>query len=239
MPNCGGSCSCSVVVGNGLTISGSGSLESPYRIEIDGGFQDTFTVEDSSTIDLRLNGAGTALDPFVLTANATLSVGQLVDVQDPEGSPVAGDTIVYVTDSGDPHWEFRPPPANPAGAVNTGSGMLGDGTAGAPLRPALLGATAGGATTGLEVYVDSAGVLRATPPAATTVTWDAVQGKPTSFATTPGDFTGILPASKGGTGADSLSNVTVGNATMLENRRIYVQSGTPSGTIPLNSLWFW
>ena len=239
MPNCGGSCSCSVRVGTGLTLSGSGSLESPFLIEIDGGFQDTFTVEDSSTVDLRLNGAGTTFDPFVLTAQASLTMGQLTDVQDPEGSPSAGDTVVWVTNAGDPHWEFRPPPPNPAGAVNVGSGMLGDGTAGAPLRPSLLGTSAGGTTGGLEVYVDSAGVLRAAQPIAAEVDWDSVQEKPTTFPTTPTDFTGILPASKGGTGVDNLASLTAGNATHVEGRRIYVQSATPTGTIPLNSLWFW
>lgn len=239
MPNCGGSCSCSLIVGAGLTLTGSGSLDNPFRIEIDGGFQDTFRVEDSSTVDLRLNGAGTVLDPFVLTANASVSMGQLTDVQDPEGAPSAGDTLVYVTNAGDPHWEFRPPPPNPAGSVNVGSGLVGDGSAGAPLRPSLLGASAGGATSGLEVYVDSAGVLRTVPPVASAVAWSTITGKPATFPTTPADFTGILPVAKGGTGADSLASIKVGDSTAIDGRRIYVQSGTPSGTIPLNSLWFW
>lgn len=239
MPNCGGSCSCSVKVGTGLTLSGSGSLDNPFLIEIDGGFQDTFTVEDSATVDLRLNGAGTAFDPFVLTANASLTMGQLSDVQDPEGAPSAGDTVVWITNAGDPHWEFRPPPPNPAGAVNVGSGMLGDGTAGAPLRPNLLGTSAGGTTAGLEVYVDSAGVLRAVTPVAADVEWDSVQDKPTHFPANDSTFTGILSVAKGGTGEDSLADVTVGNSTLLEGRRIYIQSATPTGTIPLNSLWFW
>jgi hypothetical protein len=239
MPNCGGSCSCSLKVGAGLTLSGSGSLDNPFRIEVDGGFQDTFTVEDSPTVDLRLNGAGTVLDPFRLTAEASVSMSQLSDVNDPEGSPASGDTVVWVTDAGDPHWEFRAPPPNPAGAVNVGSGIVGDGTLGAPIRPALLGTSAGGATTGLEVYVDSAGVLRAVAPVVADVEWDSILERPATFPTTPGDFTGILPVSKGGTGQDDLADVTVGNSTKIDGRRIYVQSGTPSGTIPLNSLWFW
>ena len=239
MPNCGGSCSCSLKVGTGLTLTGSGSLDNPFLIQIDGGFQDTFTVEDTATIDLRLNGAGTALDPFVLRADASVSMGQLTDVNDPEGTPASGDTVVWVTDAGDPHWEFRPPPPNPAGAVNVGPGITGDGTLGAPIKPALLGTTAGGATTGLEVYVDSAGVLRAVPPVASDVDWDSVQDKPTYFPANDGSFSGVLSVAKGGTGVDNLANATVGNSTHIEGRRIYVQSGTPSGTIPLNSLWFW
>jgi hypothetical protein len=45
----------------------------------------------------------------------------------------------------------------------------------------MIGTSSGGATTGLEVYADSAGNLRAVPPTATAVDWATITGKPSSF----------------------------------------------------------
>jgi hypothetical protein len=69
-------------------------------------------------------------------------------------------------------------------------------------------------------------------------TWASITGKPSSYPTTPSDFTGILPESKGGTGQDDLDSVTVGNALKVGGRTIYVQSSQPSGGA-VGDLWFW
>lgn len=240
MPDCGGtSCNCQLEVGPGLELTGSGALGNPFRIALSGDIQDSLTVEDTITVDLVLNGGGSPADPYRLKAEAHLRVQDLTDVVDPEGAPNAGDTLVWITSGVEtPRFEFRPPPANPAGSVNVGAGIDGIGSLGDPIRVSVIGTTAGGATTGLEVYVDSAGNLRAVPPVATGVTWASISGKPSTFATTPADFTGTLPVSKGGTGQTDLAAVTVGNATKVGGIRIYVQSSAPVGAA-VNDLWFW
>ena len=240
MASCGDQgCNCLVRAGAGLVVTGAGTAASPYVVGLAEEGLGTFGVTDTPTVNLSLLGSGTPTDPYSLSATSTMALTQLSDVNDPQGGPNVGDVPVWVTTGSAPHWEFQPPPANPPGAVNVGAGMQGDGTVGAPLRPRLIGTSAGGTTSGLEVYVDSVGNLRSVAPVATAVTWTSITGKPTSFPTTPADFSGILPVAKGGTGQTDLNNVTVGNATLVEGRRIYTQSGTPTGTIALNSLWFW
>lgn len=254
MANCGqASCGCRVEGGAGIDVSGSGSLDNPYRIELSD-LGSTLAVQSTPTVALSLYGSGNTQNPYTISAVATVRVQDLTDVEDPEGAPAIGDTLVWVNPgTGEPaRFEFRPPPANP-GAVEVGDGVQGDGTLANPIELRLIGTSAGGPTTGQEVYVDSAGNLRATAPAVAAVSWDSITGKPAnfpttwalvagtpaSFPTTPASFTGILPVSKGGTGQDTLGEVKVGNSTLIDGRRIYVQSATPSGTIPVNSLWFW
>lgn len=75
-------------------------------------------------------------------------------------------------------------------------------------------------------------------PLTAAVAYGALTGVPASFPTTPADFTGVLPVAKGGTGTTDLSTLTVGNATKIGGRQIFVQSGTPAGAAA-NDLWFW
>lgn len=241
MPGCGGtSCSCAVKVGPGLTLSGSGGLDNPFLISLDGAIEDSLGVQDTPTVNLQLTGSGAPSDPYRLSAFATMSVADLTDVSDPEGGPSAGDTIVWVTAGvATPRFEFRPPPPNPAGAVNVGAGIVGTGALGSPIAAALVGTSAGDpAASGLEVFVDEFGDLRAVAPVATAVTWGSIIGRPASFPTTPDDFTGVLPAAKGGTGVNDLALATVGNAVKVDGHRVFVQSATPSGAV-VNDLWFW
>lgn len=240
MPGCGGtSCSCAIEVGPGLVITGSGGLDNPFVIGLAGTIEDALEVEDTPTVNLQLTGSGSPIDPYRISAYATMSVGDLSDVADPEGGPSAGDTIVWVTAGvPTPRFEFRPPPPNPAGAVNTGPGLAGNGSAISPLVPALAGTSAGGPATGLEVYVDVDGKLRAVAPVATAVTWGSIEEKPATFPTTPADFSGVLPVAKGGTGQNDLMMVSVGNAARVDGHRVFVQSATPTGAI-VGDLWFW
>lgn len=237
---CDDGCNCLVQAGTGVKVTGSGSARDPYVVEIDSDFSGNLQVRDTETVNLTLMGNGTPTDPYEIEANATVRLTQLADVSDPQGGPNAGDVPVWVTTGSEAHWEFQPPPPNPAGSVNTGAGIAGDGTLGAPLAVAVIGTTAGGATSGLEVYVDSAGNLRAVPPVATAVAWDTITGRPAYFPADVTNSTGILPVARGGTGATSLSAITVGtasNALKVAGHDIFVQSGTPTGT--LNDLWFW
>lgn len=238
MANCDQGCSCIVRVGDGLAIKGSGSPTNPYVISLEDSLQGGLIVQDTETVNMSLYGSGIPSDPYVISATSSIKLTQLADVSDPQGAPNAGDVPVWVTTGAVGHWEFQPPPANPPGAVNVSTGIAGDGSAGAPIRVRLIGTSAGGTTSGLEVYADSAGNLRAVPPVASTVTWSSITGKPTSFPTTPADFTGTLPSSKGGTGQTDLGMVTVGNSSRIGGYKIFIQSGTPTG-MGLNDLWFW
>jgi hypothetical protein len=238
MAGCGDQgCACAVVGGAGVIVSGSGAPRDPYRVALEASLEGTFGVEDTSTVNLTLLGAGLPSDPYRLSAVATMKLTQLADVSDPQGGPNVGDVPVWVGGA-TPHWEFQAPPANPPGAVNVSTGIIGDGTAGAPIRVRLIGTSAGGTTSGLEVYADSAGNLRAVAPTSSNVDWANVINEPSYFPTNSTNFDGTLAVSKGGTGQTSLTAVTVGNATKIDNRRIFTTSGQPTAE-NLNDLWLW
>lgn len=230
-------CNCLVKGGEGIAVSGSGTPESPYTVELLGGVSDALQVQDSPTVNFTLNGGGTPANPYVLSAAVTLALTQLSDVADPSGGPNVGDSPVWVGTGPSAHWEFQPPPVSPAGSTNVSVGLLGTGAIGDPIKVNLVSETPG-STSGLAVYVDTNGDLRAAQPVAGAVDWDDIVDKPTSFPTTPADFTGVLTAAKGGTGQNDLALVTVGNATKVNGVRVYVQSTTPTG-MSTNDLWFW
>lgn len=171
--------------GTGIDVSGSGSADDPYIITttiLD--FSESLSVRDTSTVDMQLLGSGNPDDPFILSANAAIKMQDIADIVDPAG-PNAGDVPVFLTD----HWEFAPPPANPAGSVNVGTGLTGSGAAATPLQVAVAAMWGSGelaglgadSTIGLPVYADSTGVLRAKPGTAS-VSWTSVTGKPSTFA---------------------------------------------------------
>lgn len=187
MPRCNDDqCACVVTGGEGATVTGSGSPGNPYVVSADfPGLAQSFQVNDTPTVNLTLRGQGVPSDPFILQADSSLRLTQLSDVQDPQGGPAVGESPVWVGTGSAAHWEFALPPANPAGSVNVGPGLTGTGASVTPLAVKVIGTTAGGATTGLEVYVDSAGNLRAKPPAAQTVDWSTITNKPTTYTPSP------------------------------------------------------
>lgn len=63
---CSNQCSCLVVSGTGVVVSGAGSIVDPYVITLGGG---VVTVADTASMDLVLSGQGTTADPYLLTAN--------------------------------------------------------------------------------------------------------------------------------------------------------------------------
>ena len=133
----GGQCNCAIEPGTNVSISGSGSAANPYVIS-----------SEIPCADVRAclsAGPGIDLDPATGEISADLS-GQ------------AGNNVVIGPDGG-----LYVPTAG--GAVLTGCGLDGDGTASAPLVAATrawpyacpVDANAGG------VYCDSSGVLRSDP----------------------------------------------------------------------------
>lgn len=123
--NCaGGQCGCLVTGGTAITVTGTGTANDPYVIVNTGAALGTaIQVNDTTTLNLTKAGAGTNADPIILSGDVTLKMQQLLDVNDPQGGPLAGEVPFYVGVSGaDGHWEFRPPSqasvASPVWKVN-------------------------------------------------------------------------------------------------------------------------
>lgn len=163
----GSSCSCLIVAGSGVEVSGSGIESNPYVIDVVGSdIAGTLAVQDTATIDLTRTGSGSSADPYVISGVATV---KMTDLTDTTGAPATGDVPVF----DGVNWGFAPPPTTPPGAVSATNGITGDGSAGAPLRAATSG-TWGvaplnifGTNTllGGEIYIDANGQLRGRPPA--------------------------------------------------------------------------
>lgn len=163
----GSSCSCLIVAGSGVEVSGSGIESNPYVIDVVGSdIAGTINVQDTATIDLTRTGSGSSADPYVISGVATV---KMTDLTDTTGAPATGDVPVF----DGVNWTFAPPPTTPPGAVSATNGITGDGSAGSPLRAATSG-TWGvaplnifGTNTllGGEVYIDANGQLRSRPMA--------------------------------------------------------------------------
>lgn len=249
----GGQCNCLVVAGEGQIVTGSGHPSDPY-IVTNTGIRGALKVQDTQTVDMVLNGNGVATDPYLVFANATVRL--LVDMVDMGVGQTAdpGDTVIVQPDG---TWNLGPPPITPAGAVNTRGGIQGDGTFVAPIEVAVSGVwgtppldgQGPDSTIGTVIYVDSAGKLRAAPSQVQTVTWDSIQGKPTTFASTWDQVTG-KPTSFP-TDWNNVSNKPATFATTwalvagkpttstLDGRNIFVSDIAPTAAQGVNGdLWF-
>ena len=231
MADCGdGGCSCRILAGEGITITGSGTLGNPYKVSSDfSGLASAIQVNDTPTVNLTIRGAGTPEDPLILSADSSVKLTELTDVDDPEGGPVAGESPVWVGSGATGHWEFSIPPAAPAGSVNVSSGILGTGAFASPIHVNLASYTAG-SVDGLPVYLDTVGALRVTPPEVAAVDWSSIQNKPNTF--TPSAHTHTASQI-----TDPL-NLSVGDSQKVQGHRIYVQSAAPTTGMSTNDLWF-
>lgn len=231
MANCDDGCTCVIQAGPGVTITGAGSTRSPIIISSDLALGESFTVNDTPTVNMQLVGGGTPDNPFVLSATATMKLTQLADVADPSGGPAVGEGPVWVGVGTAGHWEFQLPPVAPAGAVNVSTGLGGVGSAPSPLFVKMIGTNLGGPTTGLEVYADSDGNLRALPSGTISVAWTDITGKPSTFP--PSAHTHV---------AADITNplaLSVGDSAKVGGHRIYVQSTNPTSGMVTNDLLFW
>lgn len=62
----GGSCSCKIIAGRGVKVRGSGAQNNPIIIDA---YPISMAVQDSSTVDMTLSGAGTQASPWVISAD--------------------------------------------------------------------------------------------------------------------------------------------------------------------------
>ena len=162
----GGTCSCVIEGGSGITVQGAGSTASPYTIDATGDFSGSIIPIPTDTVLMSITGTGTDVDPILISARATVSMSELDDVSDAV-PPQEGEVPVWTVD----HWEFKIPASAPPGTVNRGAGIIGDGSAGNPLIAAISGNWGSGdmagfpvdTLTGQSVYTDVAGQLRTRP----------------------------------------------------------------------------
>jgi hypothetical protein len=113
-------CTCAIEAGAGIGITGSGGFNDPYVISAPVGSLITFA--SSGDVTFSVSGAGTGTSPLVITADV-----RCIDCA-ATGNP--GDVL-----SRDASGQYVPLPVGvPAGTIFVGSGLVGDGSGGAPLR---------------------------------------------------------------------------------------------------------
>jgi hypothetical protein len=122
----GATCSCLVQGSGSISVSGTGSVASPYLISA----ALNLNVLDSGTVDMAITGDGSTGNPWVISANANLDLNALTDV-DTAGA-ATGQVLAKQSDG---TYRFVAATTAPTGAINLSStgGLQGDGSAGSPL----------------------------------------------------------------------------------------------------------
>lgn len=115
---CGGSsCSCKVIAGTGIKVTGNGSALQPFVVEaLSSSITSLLEVDNTATINMTLLGSGTTADPYVLRATADLDLADLTNVTNT--APVSGQILGYNGTTG--QWGPINPPAG-GGGGGTGS----------------------------------------------------------------------------------------------------------------------
>lgn len=226
----GSGCNCLIQAGDGITVTGAGTEASPYKIWAEvPDFSRSLTVEDTGTVNMILWGSGIPSDPFRLSAQATIAMTGLSDVQDPQGGPAVGEVPTWVGVGTDGHWEFKVPPPSPAGAVNVSTGLEGVGSAPSPIKVRTSGTwgvaplTGPDSTVGLQIYADTDGKLRAQLPTSETVdvSWSEIKNRPSAFP----------PTAHKHQASDILSQQNL-NAGKVNGVRIYSTASSTPPTSP-------
>lgn len=160
----GGTCSCRITTpeDSRFIIAGSGQPSDPFVLDIE------LVVEggDNTTFDTSITGSGSTADPFVISTAyaASARLDDLPDVNVP--SPSNGQVLAWNTASG--RWVASAPTTAPTGAVQHGTSLSGDGSAGSPLNvatdsahlmaswPAGVGLSDAGMTSVTRHFIDAA-----------------------------------------------------------------------------------
>ena len=158
----GQTCSCLIQGGDGIEVTGSGTVGDPYVVSTgDVDISGTVQFVDTDTIDFSVTGEGTEVEPYQIRANLIGSLGDLSNVDcdiAPAGQTLVSDgemwqcglpdmalddlSNVDVADAGANNvltynattgqWEPGVVSVEP-GQVNTAHGAAGDGTASTPV----------------------------------------------------------------------------------------------------------
>jgi len=120
----GASCSCVVTGSGSVSVTGSGSVTNPFVVNGGG----SLIVSDSATVDLTLEGVGSASSPYSLKADALVSLDELTDVE--SASAATGQVLAKQPDG---QWRPVPPSTASPGSIVVGNGLEGQGTSGSPL----------------------------------------------------------------------------------------------------------
>lgn len=154
-----------VTAGPGVTVEGRGAPSNPYVISAGAAVPTVVQAADTPTVDTTVTGTGAAGDPYEVSAAVILDPappggganlvqagadGLYVECADVRGCLSAGDGIGYDPATGVIAARPSADPGNTlaiggdggllvpsASALTTGCGLTGDGTAGAPLAPAV------------------------------------------------------------------------------------------------------
>lgn len=123
-----GTCACKIEAGRNVAITGTGTSQDPFVVASNV----SLSVEDNTTFDLGLSGAGTLTSPWVLTLRfadgARLTDLPDVDADAPQHGYVLGWNIVSQT------WVPQPPTTAAAGGTLTDASLSGDGSSGSVLQ---------------------------------------------------------------------------------------------------------
>jgi hypothetical protein len=84
MSCCGGGavCSCRVVQGPGITVTGSGTASDPFVVSGAGAAPTVITVTDTPSVDMTITGTGTPGDPYVISSVAAAATPTVIQVTD-------------------------------------------------------------------------------------------------------------------------------------------------------------
>ena len=154
------SCSCQLIGGDGVDVTGSGYPDDPYVISGQGSINGLVQVTDTASVRMKRTGSGVAEDPYVISGDVIIgAILQLVDDGDiifdvtGEGSTDAplivsarlrclsctdtvnvGDVLLWDGTLG--RYVPGPAPTAPFGSITieAGGGLTGTGTGGTPLR---------------------------------------------------------------------------------------------------------
>lgn len=115
-------CSCALMPGANVQISGSGTIEAPWVVTSLASTAGALYFDDSDEVDFVTTGFGTTSDPLHVTATL------------PWVNHLSGNVGDVMTRQADGTWLASPPIVVGSGVVVVGRGLTGDGTVALPLK---------------------------------------------------------------------------------------------------------
>lgn len=124
----GQTCSCLIQGGDGIEVSGSGTVSDPYIVATEGiDIAGSIQFIDTDTVDFTVTGSGTEANPYSISADATLALDDLTDVD------AAAPADNYVLAWNGTAWVPAPPATVDPGAISVAEPIVGTGQAADPI----------------------------------------------------------------------------------------------------------